>query len=71
MLQHIMFIHIFVEILIQIRKMETKTLFNERRSVNHFDKNRSIDKKLLEEIVNLAVMAPSAFNLQPWRIVAA
>lgn len=71
MLQHIMFIHIFMKILIQINSMDTKTLFNERRSVNHFDKNRSIDKKLLKEIVDLAVMAPSAFNLQPWRIVAA
>jgi len=50
--------------------METKTLFNERRSVNHFDTTRSIDDNLLKEIVNLAVLAPSGFNLQPWRIVA-
>lgn len=26
---------------------------------------------VLKEIVNLAALAPSAFNLQPWRIVAA
>ena len=50
--------------------METKNLFNERRSVNHFDKNRPVEDTLLEEIVNLAVLAPSGFNLQPWRIVA-
>ena len=49
--------------------METKTLYNERRSVNHFDKNKKIDEKLLKEIVNMAVLAPSAFNLQPWRII--
>jgi putative NAD(P)H nitroreductase len=51
--------------------METKKLFNERRSVNHFDSSRSIDESLLKKIVDLAVLAPSAFNLQPWRIVAA
>jgi len=49
--------------------METKTLFNERRSVNHFDKNKNIEEYLIKEIVNLAVLAPSAFNLQPWRIL--
>ncbi len=50
--------------------MDTKILFNGRRSVNHFDKNQSIDKNLLKEIVNLAVLAPSGFNLQPWRLIA-
>jgi nitroreductase len=34
--------------------METKTLFNGRRSVNHFDTTRSIDDNLLKEIVNLS-----------------
>jgi len=50
--------------------MNAKILFKERRSVNHFDKNRLLDETLLKEIVDLAVMAPSAFNLQPWRIIA-
>ena len=50
--------------------METKNLFNERRSVNHFDRNRPVDDTILEKIVNMAVLAPSGFNLQPWRIVA-
>ncbi|MDD2386782.1 MAG: nitroreductase family protein [Bacteroidales bacterium] len=45
-------------------------LFNERRSVNYFDKNKSIDETLLKEIIDMAVLAPSGFNLQPWRIVA-
>ena len=44
-------------------------MFKERRSVNFFDKNREINDKTLQEIVNLAVLAPSAFNLQPWRII--
>ena len=50
--------------------MDTKTLFKERRSVNHFDKNRSIENDLLKEIIDMAVLAPSGFNLQPWRIIA-
>ena len=42
----------------------------DRRSVNFFDKDRDLDEKLLEDIINLAVNAPSAFNLQPWDIIA-
>jgi len=49
--------------------METKKLFNERRSVNHFDNTKTLSADLVKEIVNLAVLAPSAFNLQPWRIL--
>ncbi len=49
--------------------MNTKTLFNERRSVNFFDKTKEIEMQTVKEIINLAVLAPSAFNLQPWRII--
>jgi len=50
--------------------METKTLYQERRSVNYFDTNKPLSKSTLENIINLAVLAPSAFNLQPWRLIA-
>lgn len=49
--------------------METKALFNERRSVNYFNKDKNIEESRIKEIINLAVLAPSAFNLQPWRIL--
>jgi len=49
--------------------MNARTLFNERRSVNFFDKTKEIDMQTVKEIINLAVLAPSAFNLQPWRII--
>lgn len=49
--------------------METKNLFIDRRSINYFDANKKIDDNILKEIINLAVLAPSAFNLQPWRII--
>lgn len=69
MLQHIMFLRIFAVYSKTNIKMETSIVFDQRRSVNSFDKNRSIDASLLKEIVNMAVLAPSAFNLQPWRIL--
>lgn len=50
--------------------MELKKVFEERRSVNFFDPNKKIDDAVLKNIVNLAVLAPSAFNLQPWEIIA-
>lgn len=40
----------------------------ERRSVNFFDRDKDISDDLLRKIINLAVTAPSAFNLQPWGI---
>lgn len=51
--------------------METKTNLKERRSVNFFDKTKRIEKQTLADIINLAVLAPSGFNLQPWRIIVA
>jgi len=50
--------------------MEAKQLLLERRSVNFFDKNIELSDSVLKDIINLAVYAPSAFNLQPWRIIA-
>lgn len=49
--------------------METKNLFIERRSINYFDASKKIDDNIIKEIINLAVLAPSAFNLQPWKII--
>jgi len=49
--------------------MEIKTLFKERRSVNFFDETKELSEQTLSEIINMAVLAPSAFNLQPWRII--
>lgn len=51
--------------------MELKKVFEERRAVNFFNASKPLPEGMLKEIVNLAVLAPSAFNLQPWRIIAA
>jgi nitroreductase len=49
--------------------MEIRKIFEDRRSVNFFEKSKEIDDNVLKEIINLAVLAPSAFNLQPWRVI--
>ena len=48
--------------------MDMKAVFDERRSVNYFDKSRSIPDDVLRSIFELASLAPSAFNLQPWKV---
>lgn len=49
--------------------MDAKTIFNERRAVGSFDTTKKVAQSVIKEIVNMAVLAPSAFNLQPWRII--
>ncbi len=50
--------------------MNLREVFEERRSINCFDINKGVEEELLKSIINLAVLAPSAFNLQPWEIIA-
>ena len=49
--------------------MDLLEVYETRRSVNFFEKGKEIPQDLLETIINKAVLAPSAFNLQPWEIV--
>jgi nitroreductase len=49
---------------------DLKQVFEERRSVNFFNKQKGLDDEILQNIINLASLAPSAFNLQPWEIIA-
>ena len=49
---------------------DCKSLMEERRSVNFFDAAQPLKPELLRQIVELASLAPSAFNLQPWRLIA-
>lgn len=50
--------------------MNLRQVFEDRRSINFFDTNKGVEDKLLKDIINLAVISPSAFNLQPWEIIA-
>ncbi|HEX3045027.1 MAG TPA: nitroreductase family protein [Bacillota bacterium] len=49
--------------------MDLKQVFEERRSVNFF-KPAPIPEDVLRNIIQLATLVPSAFNLQPWEIIA-
>lgn len=50
--------------------MNLKSIYEERRAVNNFNPDQTLADGMLKEIIDLAVLAPSAFNLQPWRIIA-
>ncbi|MGM0381263.1 MAG: thiol peroxidase [bacterium] len=50
--------------------MDTLENMLKRRSVNFFDAGVEISKNELEEILNLAGIAPSSSNTQPWEVVA-
>lgn len=52
------------------KSLTFKELAEERRSVNFFDPEKDLEDKLLKKIINLAVLAPSSFNTQPWKIIA-
>lgn len=49
--------------------METLEAIRQRRAINYFDKDRMVGPELLEELLTLANLSPSSFNLQPWRVI--
>ena len=40
-----------------------------RRATRHFDPNRPLPDDVLTQILHLATLAPSGYNLQPWRFL--
>ncbi|MBN1113994.1 MAG: nitroreductase family protein [Oligoflexia bacterium] len=40
-----------------------------RRSINFFDPNREIPTGKIEDLLKIANLAPSSFNLQPWEVI--
>lgn len=48
--------------------MDIFKLFFTRRTIRRFQ-DKKIDRKLLEKMVQLGVMAPSRVNLQPWEFI--
>ncbi len=45
-------------------------VLNNRRSVFSFDPDKDLEDDLLRKIINKATLAPSSYNLQPWRVLA-
>ncbi|MCL4456556.1 MAG: nitroreductase family protein [Nitrospirae bacterium] len=50
--------------------MEIIQAIKERRSINFFDPGREVPDDKLKELLETANLAPSSFNLQPWKVVA-
>lgn len=48
--------------------MELKEVIAERRSVRHYN-NKKISKETIEDILEHAILAPSAKNRQPWHFI--
>lgn len=42
----------------------------ERRSINFFDPSRKVPEETLRELIGLANLSPSSFDLQPWKVIA-
>ncbi len=48
--------------------MELSKVIEERRSIRHFI-DKKLERKIIEDILEHAIMAPSAHNKQPWHFV--
>ena len=49
--------------------MKTVDAIRSRRAVKHFDVNHSMTAEEVNEFLSLAVLSPTAFNIQNWRYV--
>lgn len=49
--------------------MEIKEAIKSRRSIKHFDIHYKMSAEEEAELLNLAVLSPTAFNIQHWRFV--
>ncbi|MDO8947802.1 MAG: nitroreductase family protein [Desulfocapsaceae bacterium] len=49
--------------------MNTKQAIESRRAVKHYDANHSMTPEEVNELLSLAILSPTAFNIQNWRFV--
>ncbi|MCL4537239.1 MAG: nitroreductase family protein [Nitrospirae bacterium] len=49
--------------------MDVIQAIKERRSINFFEPGRKIPDNKLKDLIEVANLAPSSFNLQPWKVV--
>ena len=49
--------------------MKTKEAIQTRRAIKHYDANHSMTPEEVNELLSLAVLSPTAFNIQNWRFV--
>ena len=49
--------------------MDTFDAIKERRSVKHYDPNHKLSDEEIEQLMSLAVLSPTSFNMQNWRFI--
>jgi nitroreductase len=49
--------------------MDTTTAIHQRRSVKHYDPNHKMSEIEIQELLELALLSPTSFNMQNWRFV--
>ncbi len=49
--------------------MNTFDAIKERRSVKHYDPNHELSDAEIEQLLSLAILSPTSFNMQNWRFV--
>ncbi len=49
--------------------MNTLDAISQRRSVKHYDPNHEMSDEQIKELISLAMLSPTAFNIQHWRFV--
>src|SRR5574343_333742 len=50
--------------------MQVKEAIETRRSVKHYDPEHRMSQQEIDQLLALAMLAPTAFNIQNWRFVA-
>jgi len=49
--------------------MEVLEAIKNRRAINYFEKDRELSEEILKDLLSLANLSPSSFNLQPWEVI--
>ena len=49
--------------------MDTIEAIKTRRAVKHYDPNHKMSKEEIDQLLSLAILSPTAFNIQNWRLV--
>lgn len=49
--------------------MDIIQAIKERRSINFFEPDKKISDDLMRELLEIANLSPSSFNLQPWNVI--
>ena len=49
--------------------MDTIKAIEERRAIKHFDPEHKMTNDEIKQLFQLAILSPTAFNIQHWRFV--